>query len=345
MTAALQSADLQPAPLADAQLAALLHAAALAPLEGTGWIRVTGSDRLRWLNGMVTNSIQELTPGQGCYNFVLNAQGRIQGDLTAFLLEDALLLQTSRDQIEKLLVHLNHFIIMDDVELADITAERVGLLLAGPQAATVLQTLGLPVGSHLPLRLQSVTWKTPPFDLLHAHSPLVPRFELWADPATIHHLAAALITAGATTASPQALEDLHILEGTPRYGTDIRDSEKAHDLPQETGQSRALHFTKGCYLGQEIVERIHSRGNVHRAFTGFALAGTLPAPGVALEADGKPVGELTSVASIHLPTSGPVQLALGYLRREALTNAQTRSLTLTYPGGTATPIAVPYTVP
>ena len=159
----------------------------------------------------------------------------------------------------------------------------------------------------------------------------------WSDPATIGTLTAA----GATSVSPSALEHLRILSGTPRYGTDIRNTATAHDLPQETAQTRALHFSKGCYLGQEIVERIRSRGNVHRTFHGFQLTGTLPDPGTVLTADSdaKPVGELTSVAAIPLPT-GLVQLALGYIRREALD----RNLSLSYPGGTATPVALPYPI-
>jgi aminomethyltransferase len=304
---------------------------------------------------MVTNSIQQLAPGQGCYNFVLNAQGRIQGDLTAFALEDSILLETDRTQIEKLLAHLNHFIIMDDVELTEVGPEaRAGLLLAGPHAASLLAQLNLAAAPHTPLSLHSTAWHAAPVDLIHAHSPLVPRFELWSDPATIASLTEAIIAAGAIPISPAALEDLRILSGTPRYSTDIRETEKTRDLPQETAQTRALHFTKGCYLGQEIVERIHSRGNDHRTFAGFQLTGALPTPGTVLTADSdsdsdshskaKPVGELTSVAAIPLPT-GPVQLALGYIRREALpVAALDRNLPLQYPGGTATPIALPYRI-
>ena len=346
MTTDLQSADPQPSPLAgEAQLAALLRAAGIAALD-SGWIRVTGEDRLRWLNGMVTNSIPQLAPGEGCYNFVLNAQGRIQGDLIAFAPEsgqpDALQLETSRDQVEKLVAYLNHFIIMDDVELAEISVERRGLRLDGPQAAGLLQQIGLPAPSLAPMQMQTATWHGSPVVTLHAHSPLVPRFELWAGSATIAALTADLIAAGAIPVSHEALEQLRILEGTPRYGSDIRNTETAHDLPQETGQTRALHFTKGCYLGQEIVERIHSRGAVHRAFRGFLLSGVLPTTGTLLEADGKPVAELTSVASIPLvDRATPLQLALGIIRREALE----RSLSLTYPGGTATPVALPYEVP
>jgi aminomethyltransferase len=332
MTTPLQSAN--------APLAALLRAAAVSPLDSTGWVRVTGSDRLRWLNGMLTNHIQQLTPGAGCYNFALNAQGQIQADLTAFFESDSILIETGSDQIEKLLDHLNRFIIMDDVELADITAERRGLLVAGPDASRLLAAIGLSCDPTEPLQLTHITWRAAAVDLIHAHSPLVPRFELWADSATIAALAADLFAAGAIAVSPVALDHLRILEGTPRFGTDITD----RNLPQETGQTRALHFTKGCYLGQEIVERIHSRGGVHRAFSGFVLTGPLPTPGAVLEAEGKPVAELTSVASIQLPDQpAPIQLALGIIRREALASAEVR--TLTYPGGSAIPIALPYAVP
>jgi folate-binding protein YgfZ len=332
------------APGTEAELAALLRGAGVAPLDDIGWLRVTGGDRVRWLNGMVTNSIQDLKPGQGCYNFVLNAQGRIQGDLTAFLLEDAILLETDRGQIEKLIAHLDHFIIMDDVELADISAQRAGLVLAGPEAASLLDSIGIDPGIHSALQMQAASWKTLAIGMIHAYSSLVPRFELWGDPVAVAALTAALTDAGAVPVSPEALEQLRILEGTPRYGTDIRNTEAARDLPQETGQTRALHFSKGCYLGQEIVERIRSRGNLHRTFSGFELHGALPAAGAILQSDAKTVGELTSVAAIpspgdsRAPGSAPVQLALGYIRREALD----RGLAIEYPGGTAHPVALPY---
>jgi folate-binding protein YgfZ len=131
------------------------------------------------------------------------------------------------------------------------------------------------------------------------------------------------------------LEWLRILQGTPLYGTDIRD----RDLPQETNQTRALHFAKGCYIGQEIVERIRSRGSVHRTFTAFRLEGNLPAAATQLESAGKQVGELTSVASIPLAGShgDTLQLALGYVRREALD----RHEPLQYPGGIAVPAPSP----
>ena len=313
----------------------LLTSAALISLDETAWLRVTGEDRVRWLNGMATNSIQALTPGQGCYTFFLNAQGRIQADATVFLEPDAILLETSRGQLPKLLAHLEHFIIMDDVELEPLDG-RAGLLLAGPGAAAMLTSAGIDAA------LPPLTFTQLPgsIALIHAHSPLIPRFELWAGPAAITMLTSTLLAHGAAASNAEALHQLRIAEGTPLFGTDIRDKE----LPQETTppgiSSRALHFSKGCYLGQEIVERIRSRGNLHRTFSGFVLTGDLPPAGTSLfdAADpGKPIGELTSATRLDLP-GGPAQLALGYIRREALDRAGS----ISYSSGVATPAALPF---
>jgi len=316
-----------------AQLRALLQSAGFAALPDTGWIRVTGEDRVRWLNGMTTNSIQQLKPGESNYNFFLSAQGRIQGDAVALALEGSILLGTARDRVPALMELLDRFIIMDDVELSPHPS--FGLLIAGPQAAETLAAIGIAADSLEPLQFKAIDdWRGHKVTILHAYSPLVPRFEIWAEsPEVIAALTEALADSGATLAGSEALNHLRILEGTPLYGTDIRDKE----LPQETGQTRALHFAKGCYLGQEIVERIRSRGNVHRSFHAFQLTGELAAPGSVLEADGKAVGELTSVAAVPL-AGGTIQLALGYIRREALE----RGVPITCPGGTAIPIASPY---
>jgi folate-binding protein YgfZ len=319
-------------------LAALLKTTGISPLNHTGWLRVTGEDRVRWLNGMATNSIQQLKPNEGNYNFFLNAQGRIQADATIFAQPDALLIETAASQIPTLLAHLDHFIIMDDVELTDISPTQSGILVAGPQSSSLLAKIGISVDSLDQLTTTTLPWDAATVTIIHAHSPLAPKFELWTTPESAPHLLAALTQAGAIPCDPQSLEALRILEGTPLYGIDIRNTEKARELPQETAQTRALHFNKGCYLGQEIVERIRSRGNVHRTFTAFRLDGQLPSAGSPIEADGKPIGELTSVIGIELPNSTHVQLALGYVRREALD----RNLPLHYPGGTATPVQLPY---
>ncbi len=320
------------------QLAALVQAAGISRLNQTGWIRVTGEDRVRWLNGMVTNSIQQLKDGEGAYNFLLSVQGRIQGDATIFAQPDALLIETALPQVPTLLALLDRFIIMDDIELADVTSTHSGLLVTGPQAASLLAQIGLNVEALEPLAMRKMPWYATNVSVIHAYSPLTSKFELWADGETISKLTKAIQNAGARLCDAQSLEWLRILEGTPLFGADIRDRE----LPQETGQTRALHFAKGCYLGQEIVERIRSRGNVHRTFSAFWLDGALPSPGLPLEADGKQVGELTSVAAIPLPGSAKetVQLGLGYIRREALD----RGLPLSYTGGVAVPVPLPFSI-
>ena len=318
--------SVRPAQTAAEQFVALRTGAGLVPLA-SGWIAVTGGDRVRWLNGMVTNSVQALTPGDGAYTFLLSAQGRIQGDATVWAEPNRLLLQTAPAQVEPMIALLDRFIIMDDVELADLSAEMHGLLLAGPGAVEKLAAIGIPARASRLMKRQAADWQGRPIIMITAHSPIVPRFELWADStADLDRLAAALQDTGATACDDDGLELLRIAEGTPRFGTDIRD----RDLPQETAQTRALHFNKGCYLGQEIVERIRSRGNVHRTFTTFALTGEVPAAGTALTAEGKSVGELTSIAAE--PIDGE-RLALGFVRREAID----RALPLTYEGGAAAP--------
>jgi len=351
MTNSIQSATapIEASSSTATQLAALLGTAAFSPLDNIGWLRVTGSDRVRWLNGMVTNSIPKLATGQGNYNFVLNAQGQIQADLTAFLEPDSILIESA--SADKLATLLDRFIIMDDVQLAplslpdDLDNQRVGLQLVGPQATAILSKLNIQIPHHTPTRFQTVLRHGAPLEIIHAYSVQLPRFEFWSSPATIRALTDELVAAGAMPTSPEALNQLRILVGTPLYGTDIDD----RTLPQETTplgvQSLALSVGKGCFLGQEIVERIRTRGSVHRALSAFLLTGPLPAPGTALEAKSEaesksePVGKLTSVASIQLPDQPePIQLALGIVRREPIE----RNLVLTYSGGTATPVPLPY---
>ena len=317
------------------QLSALLEAAGVASLSNIGWIKVTGEDRVRWLNGMTTNSIQQLKPGEANYNFFLSSQGRIQGDAIALMLENSLLLGTAADRVPALIELLDRFIIMDDVVLSEHPS--FGLLVAGPQAASILATIGIPADDLAALQFTAIdNWRGQKIAVLHAYSPLVPRFEIWSESSdTIAQLTEVLTGSAASLVDDEAVNHLRILEGTPLYGTDIRDRE----LPQETSQTRALHFAKGCYLGQEIVERIRSRGNVHRTFHAFQLTGELPSANTILETDGKAIGELTSVAAIPL-ASAPVQFALGYIRREALE----RNLPITYAGGTAHPVTMPITI-
>ena len=230
-------------------------------------IRITGEDRLRWLNGMVSNVVQTLPEGQGNYNFILNAQGRIQGDGYIYRRSHDLLLDTDRSQFPRLLAHLDHFIIMDDVELDSLDGSTTGIGLAGPKAEVMLKALGLNPSGLAPLHFVDTELEGTAVTLVHAFGELRPRFELWFAPERTLSIWNALCSAGATPIGIDAIEFLRILEGTPRYGVDITE----RHLPQETAQSRALNFSKGCYLGQEIVERIRSRATVHRTIRQFRV--------------------------------------------------------------------------
>jgi folate-binding protein YgfZ len=309
------------------EIAALTSEAAAHDL---GWLRrvaVRGKDSFRWLSGMVTNTVKDLPTNGGAWNLVLNAQGRIQGDLTVWrkgegaAVKDSvskiaetgtLELEIGADQHEKLTAHLDHFIIMDDVELAlhDPAAETaVGL--AGPKADEVLGRMGLPTLAE-PLSSTSVEWNGLDLWIARGYAVMVPHYEIWIPVAGLTRLWRTLSTAGAHPVGFVALNLLRIAEGIPAYGIDIAE----RDLPQETSQMHGLNFSKGCYLGQEIVERIRSRGNVHRHLRHLELDGPLPGPGSELMLDGAAAGQITSAAELPL-TKGKRTFALGMIRGEA----------------------------
>src|SRR5579859_2765322 len=303
-----------------------------------GWrakIAVSGRDRVRWLNGMVTNNIKDLKPGNGNYSFVLNPQGRIQGDLYTYNLGESFLIDTERAQLEHLLTSLRRFIIMDQVELRDRSDELTAIGVQGPRSTEILKTVGIPDPGLEPMQIVGLQWNSNDIFLTRMAGDEFHTCEIWGSPNVVSELWKAVSQAGAKPVGAEALEKFRIMIGFPKYGTDIGE----RDLPQETEQTHALNFTKGCYIGQEIVERIRSRGAVHRKFHGFLLEGDLPERGTKLQADGKDVGEITSVGRI--PThNGDRSVALGYIRREALE----RQARITYSGGEAKPSPVPFSV-
>ena len=271
---------------------------------------ITGRDRVRWLNGMVTNNIRDLALGHGVYSFVLNPQGHILGDLYVFNLGESLVAEIEREHSESLLQVLRRYIIMDKVEITDLSAEKTVIGVTGPKSSEVLATIGLKAEIS-PLQFSSSNWNGSEMALVRGDNPCFANYEIWIAANQADIFLSGLQAAGATTVGDETLETFRILCGIPKFGQDIRE----RTLPQETGQERALNFTKGCYIGQEIVERIRARGSVHRTFVGFEIEGSVPAPGTKVQANGKDVGEITSVASAPLKQT---RMALGYLRKEVL---------------------------
>ncbi len=298
------------------EFAALLGGCGVYDLGFRARISLTGGDRVRWLNGMVTNNIRDLAAGRGAYAFLLNPQGRILGDMVVYNLGDKLVVETDRSQVEKILATFDHYIIMDDVEVADISVEQTALGLAGPKSRAVLNAAGIAVPEMQPLQMITPQCNCDcgcvACTVVRGEDAEQESYELWLAPQDVYKTWQALLAAGAAPTGSEALEMQRIVAGIPLYGMDIRE----RDLPQETEQMRALNFNKGCYVGQEIVERIRSRGNVHRKFTGFLVEGAAEIAAAAkITSDEKEVGEITSVAVVPTP-SGERTLALGYIRRE-----------------------------
>jgi len=295
-----------------AEYLSLRRACGLFAMPWRAKLVVTGSDRVRWLNGMVTNNVRDLAASHGVYAFLLTAQGRIIADMDVYQRGEYLLVVSDLAQIKTIYDTFDHFIIMDDVELKDVSDKLVSVGVVGPKSRDVLASAGLIVPQLEPMQVADLNWNDIGVSVARAGNPNYEACEIWLTPENAPKLQEALTSAGATPVGHEALEIFRISMGVPSYGKDIRE----RDLPQETNQSHALHFVKGCYVGQEIVERIRARGTVHRGFTGFLMNGDIPSPGTKVQAGGKDVGEITSATRV--PTeSGESTIALGYLRREA----------------------------
>ncbi len=304
-------------PHAGSEFRILLNGCGIYLLDARGKILVTGEDRTRWLNGMVTNNVRDLAADHGLYAFLLNAQGRIQGDLYAFNRGDRIVLDVDRTHSARLIGLFDHYIVMDDVVIEDVTNQLAAVGVQGPKAKAALETAGIAVPELAPLQLADLKWRGSEITLVRAEAWKGEAYEIWLGLETVAALTEALLQVGAVSVGAAAQRLYRMAAGIPQFGEDIRE----RDLPQETGQDRALHFAKGCYVGQEIVERIRSRGQVHRVLTGFELTAAGSA-GDKIVSEGKEAGEITSTASF----SGPDEkgrIGLGYLRREAFAKTLT----------------------
>jgi len=295
----------------DGEFRVLFEGAGLFDLSWQSKLVLSGEDRVRWLNGMVTNNIRDLALNHGNYSFVLNAQGRNLGDLVAYNRGDYLLATTDHEQAPKLKELFDRYIIMDDVEVEDISDKLASIGIAGPKAEETLRAAGIDVTALAPGEVTDPVWQGAGLSVGRSVLPNMDSYEIWSTAENLDRVWDALVAAGAKPVGSEALELYRIARGVPRYGIDLRE----RDLPQETGQQHVLNFAKGCYVGQEIVERIRSRGNVHRTFVGFDVQGGVPGANDKVVVDDKQVGEITSAARVPFP-SREKTLALGYIRRE-----------------------------
>jgi len=327
-----------------AEYIALTQTAGLLDLSSRSRLCLIGADRARFLHGQVTNDVKKLRPGQGCYAAVTTAKGKLESDLNIYSLAEELLLDFEPGLTAKLTARLEKYLVADDVQIVD-AAPHYGLLsLQGPRADAVLTATGLFASlPALPAAPTEIVHLPHPElgDIYLANQPRLGTtgYDLFipcpALPQVAEILAAALPTHGGRPAGWTAFEAARIAAGIPRYGADMDENY----LPLECGlEQRAIVYTKGCYIGQEVINRIHSFGRVTRELRRLRLPDllpNLPAPGEKIQFNGKDIGHLTSVTRI--PGQETI-LALGYLRQEALQTAGAE-LTLHLPSGD-TPIHI-----
>jgi folate-binding protein YgfZ len=279
---------------------ALRNRAAWLDLSARGKIKLTGEDRARLLHAMTTNHIQQLASGSGCYAFFLNDKGRVLADANVLCRPDYFFLDVEPETRELLYQHLDRFIIADDVTLEDATDATATIAVEGPEAADVLQRAGAPVPET---DYSSVDWNDAVIARLNSTGSL--GFFIFAPVAEKAALISRLEAAGAEPADAEVARVVRLEHGKPRFSEDISD----RFLAQEANRPHALHFSKGCYLGQEIVERVRSRGQIHRVLKPLILEmKEPPAPGTKLE----DASEITSAA--YSPALDKV-VALAYVRQ------------------------------
>jgi aminomethyltransferase len=293
---------------------ALRHGCGLADRSSMGRLAMTGADRQRFLNAQVTCDIKGLEPGEGAYGFFTNHQGKILADVVVLVLEDRLWLELPPGRADEIAAHLRKYIIVDRVEVEPL--DSVPLTLLGPGAAAVLRTLTpeLPESpwSHLPAEGLGEGVVLARRDGLG-----VPAWTLWTPDALAPEVSGRLLAAASGEKYPPrpvsaaALETVRAEAGIPLYGQDFGGA-AGDNFPQESGlEEQAVSYTKGCYLGQEVVARIHFRGGVHKGLCGLLFPAGEPAPplGAKLRLEEKEVGKLTTV--VESPALGrPIGLAV-----------------------------------
>ncbi|HSC78626.1 MAG TPA: aminomethyltransferase family protein [Candidatus Acidoferrales bacterium] len=298
-----------------AEVRAVRGAAGVMDRNDRAYLTASGPDAASFLQRMTSNEISGLEPGQGRYGLQLNAQGHIVADFYSLRMDDHVLLETDWARREPLREVLEKHIIADDVEVRDASERLASLSVEGPQSERLLKAAlsqGVIPGSEL-----NHAWVR-----LHDSPVLAVRlsetgeegFRLIFVVEYAQNVWEALVAQRRHVdwkpVGHAALNILRTEAGIPWYGAELTEQ----TLPPEAGlEQRAISYTKGCYLGQEIIERIRSRGHVNRRLVGLTLEGVGPVAGAKLLREGKEVGVITT--AVHSPTLG-LGIALGYARRE-----------------------------
>jgi folate-binding protein YgfZ len=304
---------------ARAEHAVLCESAGVIDLSFRSRLCLTGADRARFLHGQVTNDVKSLRAGSGCYAALVTAKGKMQSDLNIYCFQDELLLDFEPGLAGMVTQRLEKYIVADDVQVVDVGPHYGLLSVQGPYAVTVVRETGLcnetPANPFSFVKVAGAT-------LGEIHLMNQPRlgsagFDLFVPTASLGAVADKLIaaaqSAGGRTCGWQAFEAARIEAGIPRYGADMDET----NIPIECGiEERAVSYSKGCYLGQEVINRIHSFGHVTKTLRGLRLAAdlnALPVKGDKLLHTGKEVGYITSALASPVLK---MNVALGYVRKE-----------------------------
>ncbi|MBI3634910.1 MAG: aminomethyl transferase family protein [Candidatus Rokubacteria bacterium] len=277
-----------------------------------GILEVTGKDRAAFLHAMLSNDVKALSPGQGCRASFLDVHGKVQALLVLLALDDRILVVTPRaEDAPRLNEALDKYLFSEKAYFRDATGESAAVLLAGPDAPALATRLagGAPpeaAWSHVAATIDGVSAR-----VVTGAADTGGR-EVWllVPAADGSRFVEAARAAGARPVGRAAWESLMIESGTPVYGCDVDDTVLLPEIPLLPYVS----YTKGCYIGQEVVVRIRDRGHVNREFRGVLVDGdAVPEPGAAIGAGGRDVGRVTS-ATLSFGLKRPI--ALGYVRRE-----------------------------
>lgn len=312
-----------------AEYAALSNTVGILDLSCRGRVCLTGEDRIRFLHGQVTNEVKKLGVGEGCYSALTNAKGKMQSDLNIFCLHDEMLLDFEPGLTALVTKRLEKYIVADDVQVVNVMPHYGLLTVQGPNAEAAVRTAGLfPEVPLKPLTFVKASDETDNEIYLMNHARLgTAGFDLFIPLASLESVAdkliAAATSAGGRACGWEAFEIARVEAGIPRFGVDMDET----NIASECGiEARAISYNKGCYIGQEVLNRIHSIGHVNRELRKLRLSPdlkTAPSRGDKLFQNDKDVGHITS--AVFSPTLNCI-VALGYVRREA--NAVGTELTL-----------------
>lgn len=303
----------------DASYKALHGGAALVEPDDRAVLRVTGGDRATWLQGLLTNDVAALAPGRGCYAAWLTPQGRMITDMTVLETGDAIWLDVPGALAASLAAKLDGMVFAEDVAVAAAGDTLAAIGVHGPAAAPVFAAAFAGVVAAADLQdwavYQHAELPLPdgPARVVHVETFGVPGYEIRADASRLPALAAALRSAGAVSAPRDVAELARIEAGRPRFLVDMDE----HTIPLEAGiEDEAISFTKGCYVGQEVIVRVMHRGGgrVAKKLAGLAFDGThAPRAGAVVRAGGRDIGAVTSAALS--PMLGHA-IALAYVHRD-----------------------------